>query len=252
MLLLFTGTALAETLYPVRQGDSLFKIAKRFDTSVSQLRDLNGLGQDTIYPWQVLRIPDGDYTTYNVEYGDSLYVIASRVGTSITLLKAKNDLTTDSIEAGSMLVLPTSSAEGESAPVVAVSSGPGAHGYSASDLDLLARLVEAEAAGEPYEGLVAVAATVLNRLRDSRYPNTIQGVVYQVVDGRYYQYSPVLDGRINRPASQTSRDAVEDALHGWDPSLGANGFYNPAKTTNQWVRSHPVTTTIGNHVFFRY
>jgi N-acetylmuramoyl-L-alanine amidase len=72
-----------------------------------------------------------------------------------------------------------------------------------------------------------------------------------VTDGRYYQYSPVLDGRINLPADRTSFQAVYDALAGWDPSGGATGFYNPRKTSNQWVRSRPVTTTIGRHVFFR-
>jgi N-acetylmuramoyl-L-alanine amidase len=115
----------------------------------------------------------------------------------------------------------------------------------------LARLVSAESAGEPFQGQVAVAATILNRLEDPRYPNTIPGVVYQVESGRY-QYSPVLDGRINLPATPGAYQAIEQALTGADPSNGANGFYNPAKTTNQWVRMQPVTATIGGHVFFKY
>jgi len=122
--------------------------------------------------------------------------------------------------------------------------------YAQWEIDLLARLVQAEAGGEPYTGKVAVAASVLNRVRSSRYPNTLSGVIYQVVDG-YYQYSPVLDGRIKLPATWVDYKAVQDALNGWDPSYGALGFYNPAKTSNWWVRSQPVTTVIGNHVFFR-
>lgn len=123
--------------------------------------------------------------------------------------------------------------------------------YSWAELDLFARLVHAESAGEPYAGQVAVAASVLHRLESPAYPNTLRGVIYQVTDGRYYQYSPVLDGRINLPADRTSFQAVYDALAGWDPSGGATGFYNPRKTSNQWVRSRPVMTTIGRHVFFR-
>jgi N-acetylmuramoyl-L-alanine amidase len=120
---------------------------------------------------------------------------------------------------------------------------------SQRDIDLLAKLVTAESDGEPFEGQVAVAATILNRLQDPLYPKTIPGIIYQVDNGRY-QYSPVLDGRINQAASASAYRAVLLACSGWDPSNGANGFYNPTKTTNQWVTSQPVTVTIGRHIFF--
>lgn len=107
--------------------------------------------------------------------------------------------------------------------------------FSAADLDLLARLVRAEAGGEPYQGQVAVAATILHRVESPDYPNTIPGVVYQVVDGRYTQYEPVLNGTINLPADDSARRAVKDAVNGVDPSRGAIGFYNPDKTSNAWV-----------------
>jgi len=122
--------------------------------------------------------------------------------------------------------------------------------FSPAELDLFARLVHAEAAGEPFEGQVAVAASVLNRVRSPLYPHTLSAVIYQVVGG-FYQYSPVLDGRINLPANESARRAVQEALNGRDPSLGALGFFNPRKTNNQWVRSQQVTVTIGQHVFFR-
>lgn len=121
--------------------------------------------------------------------------------------------------------------------------------WSQTQLQELAQLVMAEAEGEPYKGKVAVAASVLNRVYDSRYPDTLHEVIFQVVDG-HYQYSPVLDGRIYNTPTQDCWNAVHDALAGWDPSLGATGFYNPAKTSNQWVRQQPVTVRIGNHVFF--
>jgi len=115
---------------------------------------------------------------------------------------------------------------------------------------LLAMLVMAEAEGEPLTGKVAVAASVLNRVDSPLYPNTISDVIFQVSNG-YYQYSPVRDGRIWNEPNQDSVLAANLALAGWDPSQSATGFYNPAKTSNQWVCSRPVTVRIGNHVFFR-
>lgn len=127
--------------------------------------------------------------------------------------------------------------------------------FSTTELDLFARLVAAEARGESYEGQVAVAATVLNRLLHPDYPNTLSGVInHVVVDGgkRYYQYEPVLNGAIKTPANQTAINAVADALAGWDPSRGATGFFAPSKVSaNSWVWSRISTTTIGNHRFFR-
>ncbi len=121
---------------------------------------------------------------------------------------------------------------------------------SPEEMDLFARLVHAEAAGEPFVGQVAVAASVLNRVKDPRYPDTVREVILQVIDD-YYQYSPVLDGRINLPANDSAYRAVRLALLGLDPTGGATGFYNPALTDDQWVRTRPVTKKIGNHVFFR-
>ena len=122
--------------------------------------------------------------------------------------------------------------------------------YTPAELELLARLVHAEAGGEPFVGQVAVAASVLNRVNSPKFPNTLPGVINQVVNG-CYQYSPVLDGRINRPASDSARRAIEEALNGSDPSGGATGFYNPRKTSNWWVRTRPVVCVIGQHIFFR-
>lgn len=132
-------------------------------------------------------------------------------------------------------------AESDSDPVVEL---------TAAEKDLFARLVHAEAGGEPYEGQVAVAATVLNRLESSNYPDSISEIIYQIESGRC-QYSPVLDGRINLPPGESAEKAVEDALQGSDPTGGATGFYNPAKTANTWVRRKAVTKVIGSHIFFR-
>lgn len=123
--------------------------------------------------------------------------------------------------------------------------------YTAKDLDLFARLVNAESRGEVYEGQVAVAASVLNRVEHPNYPNSLRGVVTHRT-GRYAQYSPLDDGSINRPASISAKNAVRDALAGWDPSQGATGFFAPAKVRNRsnWVWSQATTRQVGNHRFF--
>lgn len=119
-----------------------------------------------------------------------------------------------------------------------------AAGTQEADRDLLARVVSAEARGEPYEGQVAVAAVILNRVRDSRFPNTIAGVVYQT-----HAFESVSNGTVYAPPADSAVRAAQDALNGWDPSGGALFFWNPAKATSQWVWSRPIIKQIGNHVF---
>ena len=115
---------------------------------------------------------------------------------------------------------------------------------SNSDLNLLARLVYAEARGEPYTGQVAVAAVVLNRVKNSSFPNSIAGVIYQKG-----AFSVVDDGQINLTPNQTAISAAQDALNGWDPTYGAIYYFNPKTATNGWIWSRPLTVVIGNHRF---
>lgn len=240
LLLFCTGMVEASLQHNVQYGDTVWKIAQRYGSSVAAISKASNLANaDLIYPGQKLIIPG----KHLVQPGESLWLIAQKHGTSVAALAQANNIKNVSlIYSGQILTIPGASS---------IPSTPATgSGISQADLDLFARLVHAEAASEPYVGQVAVAASVLNRVKDPRYPNTIRAVILQVVNG-CYQYSPVLDGRINLPAGQTAYAAVRDALNGWDPSLGATGFYNPRKTSNQWVRQQPVTTVIGNHVFFR-
>lgn len=128
--------------------------------------------------------------------------------------------------------------------LASASSASGAGGYSSSDAYLLARLVYAEARGEPYVGQVAVAAVVLNRVRSSSFPNTISGVIYQP-----WAFSVVNDGQINLTPNQTAINAANDAMNGWDPTYGCLYYYNPATATNSWIKQKPIHLTIGQHVF---
>lgn len=113
-----------------------------------------------------------------------------------------------------------------------------------NSIDLLARLIHGEARGEPYEGMVAVGAVVLNRVNDSRFPNTIAGVIYQKG-----AFDVVTDGQINLTPSDTAYKAARDALNGWDPSYGCIYYFNPATATSKWIWSRPLVVKIGNHNF---
>ncbi len=113
-----------------------------------------------------------------------------------------------------------------------------------ADHRLLAKLVYGEARGESYKGQVAVAAVVLNRVASSEFPNTISGVIYQK-----NAFSCVDNGSINNTPDSSCIKAALDALNGWDPTGGCLYFYNPKKTSDQWIRTRTVTTVIGNHHF---
>ena len=113
-----------------------------------------------------------------------------------------------------------------------------------SNLNLLAKVIYSEARGEPYTGQVAVGAVCLNRVKNSSFPNTLSGVVYQKG-----AFDAVSDGQINLTPNSTARKAAQDALNGWDPSYGAIYYFNPSTATNKWIWSRPVTVTIGNHRF---
>ena len=117
---------------------------------------------------------------------------------------------------------------------------------STSDLQLMARAINGEARGEPYEGQVAVGAVILNRVKSSQFPNTIAGVIYQ--SGAF---TAVADGQINAPIDENSTvyKAAQYAMNGWDPTGGCIYYFNPATATNKWIWSRPVVKTIGKHRF---
>lgn len=109
---------------------------------------------------------------------------------------------------------------------------------------LLAKLVHAEANGEPYKGKVAVAEVVLNRVKSGKFPNRIKDVIYQKG-----QFSPVSDGSINNSPTAQDYKAVAEAKAGANYARGALFFYNPAAATSRWLDPFPTITTIGGHVF---
>ena len=127
---------------------------------------------------------------------------------------------------------------------LSVSNYTSSSSYNNNDLYLLAKLVHSEARGESYTGQVAVAAVVLNRVKDSRFPNTIAGVIYQP-----WAFTAVNDGQFNLEPNQTAYQAAKDAINGWDPTYGAVYYYNPKTATSSWIRSTKTVAVIGQHVF---
>ncbi|MGE5675241.1 MAG: cell wall hydrolase [Mycobacterium leprae] len=114
------------------------------------------------------------------------------------------------------------------------------------NLYLLAQLVCGEARGEPYEGKVAVAAVILNRTLDKRFPKSVAGVIYQP-----YAFESVSNAEAYKGTTPECYKAARAALSGWDPSWGSVFFFAPAKTNNKFVWSRPQVRTIGRHIFTR-
>ncbi|MHB9095868.1 MAG: LysM peptidoglycan-binding domain-containing protein [Eubacteriales bacterium] len=236
-ILLTAGFAGAAVTYTVQSGDSLYFIANRYGVTVEDIKSANGLSGNAIYPGQRLAIPGGTSsgTGYRVVRGDTIFLIGRRFGVSVDSIKRANNLWQDVLYPGQVLNIPG----GSSRQAVTVSRG-----FSRSDLDLLARAVFAEARGEVYEGQVAVAAVVLNRLKNPDFPQTIPGIIYEPG-----AFSSVDDGQINLWPDGTAFKAVQDAVNGWDPTYGASYYWNPATATSKWVWSRTITVKIGNHVF---
>lgn len=148
---------------------------------------------------------------------DGIY--GSQTVSAVKKFQKKNGLTVDGI-AGTQTL---------KAMGITSSSSSSSSSNNSSNVNLLARVVYGEARGEPYTGQVAVAAVVLNRVKSSKFPNSISGVVYQ--NGAF---DAVADGQINMTPDATAKKAAQDALNGWDPSYGAIYYFNPSTATNKW------------------
>lgn len=137
----------------------------------------------------------------------------------------------------------------EKEPVVETINYSGKQYYlSEDDIYLMSQVVYAESKGEPYEGKVAVASVILNRVNDPKFPSSIEGVIKQK-----NAFSCVHNGQINVIPNEESRKAVIEAVHGYDPTTKAVFFYNPQTATCSWMKNVQKTNvkSIGHHVFFQ-
>ncbi len=123
-------------------------------------------------------------------------------------------------------------------------SGSNNLGLTENDLKLMANAVYGEARGEPYEGQVAVAAVIINRIKSPSFPNTASGVIFQP-----RAFTAVADGQIYLTPNEKARQAVQDAVDGWDPSGGCLYYFNPVTATSKWIWTRPQVKTIGKHIF---
>jgi len=172
------------------------------------------------------RLRDWGYYTGSV---DGVY--GSATEKAVRSFQSKNGLTVDG-KAGPKTLA-----------ALGINAGNAAQSNS-GDVNLLARLISAEARGEPYSGQVAVGAVVLNRMKHPSFPATMSGVIYQPG-----AFSCMTDGQFNQPVADSCYQAARDALNDWDPTGGAIYYFNPATATSKWIWSRPVLITIGKHRF---
>ncbi len=168
-------------------------------------------------------------TNHVVQSGETYWILANKFGVSANSIKSANDATNNLLLPGQTLTIPAST-------------------ISAAEKDLMARLVSAEAKGEPYAGKVAVATVILNRLDNKDFPDSIKDVIYQKDNG-YYAFTPVQNGTINDSADAESKKAVTEAIASRGLGQGSLYFYNPKTSTSDWIFSRKVTIKIGNHTF---
>ena len=156
-------------------------------------------------------------------------IFGSQTSEAVRYFQRKNGLTADGVVGSA-----TQAALGMSSP----------ENQQSGDVYLLAKVISAEARGEPYNGQVAVGAVILNRVAHPSFPNTIAGVVYE-----QGAFTCMVDGQIDQPIADSAFQAARDALNGADPTGGAIYYFNPDTATSAWIWSRPLITTIGRHRF---
>ena len=176
----------------------------------------------------------GDLKTYTII---TVFIIAIAISVTIYHLTTEQSLNKDQYIPASFF---------RSNPLETFKHAFGANGKTADMAELMARAVNGEARGEPYEGQVAVGAVILNRVDHAKFPNTIAGVIYQPG-----AFTAVADGQINLAISHktTVYKAARDALNGWDPTGESIYYFNPATATSKWIWGRPQVTRIGKHIF---
>ncbi len=192
--------------------------------------------------------PVASGSVYFIQPGDNLYQIALKYDLSYQEIMSANNLENTDIYPGMPLFIPGSVGGAPAGqPKLQVNRGLSFIRPSQDDVDLLARLITAEADSEPYEGKVGVGAVVLNRVTTSGFPKSIKDVINQNGNG-VFQFQPVENGWINKPASEESKLAAREALGGADPTNGALYFF-ATKSKSTWLWERPVSKKIGNTIF---
>lgn len=176
--------------------------------------------------------------SHTVEKGDTLYKISTSYGVTLDNLRSVNNKWDDLIYPGQELTIPgqtiSKNEDENSKPVIA---------YSDKELDLLARLIRAEAENQPFEAKVGVGAVVVNRVKSDKFPNDISSVIYEK-----NQFTPTMNGMINKPATEETIKAAKEALNGVDPTNGALFFFDTSAKSS-WLWSKPQALKVDKMVF---
>jgi len=182
---------------------------------------------------------------YGIGAADGIFGAATR--RAVMSFQRSNNLVPDGV-VGTRTRNAILQATGERAAAGTAAAAPAASrgGSYQANLDLLARLINGEARGEPYIGQVAVGAVVMNRVRHPSFPKTIAGVIFQP-----RAFDAVRDGQINMPPKAIAVRAAREAMNGWDPTGGALYYYNPRTASDRWIRTRPIIKYIGRHAFAR-
>lgn len=216
LIVLFFGAALYNvslTVSPAAESDTAVTVLSKYGSRGAEVKQI----QQKLKNW--------GYYKGNVDG-----IFGSQTLAAVKYFQSKNGLAVDGIAGPKTLA--------------AMGIGSSSSSTSNNNVYLLARIISAEARGEPYSGQVAVGAVVLNRVKHPSFPNSISGVIYQ--PGAFTALS---DGQFDKPIASSAYNAARDALNGWDPTGGCVYYYNPATATNAWIRTLPISVTIGKHVF---
>lgn len=235
LLLLTPATTASAAKYTVKSKDTLYSLSKLFNTSVKALRYSNNFDENSLSAGDVIYVPAH---AYKVKRGDSLYTIAKKYEVPVADIKKANGKKGNSIKPGQKLILPGVKPNKKTDAVIS---------YSKSDMDLLAKLIEAEASGETMQAKIAVGAVVINRVQSKDWAPSISKVIHQKF-GQYHQFTPVKIGTINNSPSRASKKAAWIAMYGSDPSNGAI-FYFDTSSKNKWLWSKPQTAQLDHMVF---
>ncbi|QKY68772.1 cell wall hydrolase [Lentibacillus sp. CBA3610] len=193
------------------------------------MRKLNKLFLAGALSLSIMAVPASvGASSYTVQQGESFHSIANEHGITLSNLQIANKNSGSQLMAGETIRIPDS--------------------VSHEDKELMAKLVHAEAKGEPYEGKVAVATVVLNRVDSNDFPDTVKGVIYEKVGG-HYAFSPVKNGAINQGYTDEDMQAVNEAVAFRGQGNGSLYFYNPDKVDSDWVLSRDTIVKIGDHRF---
>jgi LysM repeat protein len=236
-LLLFPAATASAANYRVASRDTLYSLSKLFHTSVKTLRYSNNFNEDRLTPGDVIHVPAH---VYNVKSGDTLYKVATKYAVPVSSLKKANGKTGGFIVPGEKLIIPGVKPSKKSDHVISYSSG---------EVELLAKLIEAEASGESMQAKIGVGAVVINRVQSGNWASSLTGVINQRF-GAYYQFTPVKIGTIHNTPSAASKKAAWIAMFGSDPSKGAV-YYFDQSSKNQWLWSKSRTARIDHMVFVK-